>query len=362
MKFILQIPASLDIGGVEKVARDIGMYADLNEYKIDYIVFDKKIGEYEAELITRGCNIYHLQEPSLSYHRFLKDLRYIMTQTKYDVVHAHTMFNIGWIMMIAREMQIPIRVAHAHSALNNNGGLKTKIYELIMRWLILNNSTDFIACGEKAGIRLFGEKMYRNKAKLILNGIEVKKFQYCSETRKTIRKQLNVENSYLIGHVGHLLEVKNQKFLIDLMPGILERRPEAILLLLGEGPDRQMLEAEIKKLKLEKHILLLGNVPDVYNYLSAMDVFAFPSLFEGMPLSILEVQANGLPCILSTEVPEDVYLTDLIHPLTLNDSQAWIEEICCAQRKKSEDYYMILEKERFDTQSVMNKIYAIYER
>lgn len=361
MKYILQIPAHLYIGGVEKVARDIGIYADPSKYKIDYIVFDKETGEYEIELVAHGCRVFHLQEPSLDYKIFLKNLRQIMSKTKYDVVHAHTMFNIGWIMMVAKQMNVPTRISHAHSALNNGGGIKVKCYEKLMRLFILKNATVLIACGEKAGIRLYGEKTYREKVKLVLNGIDTLHFQFSEESRDIIRKQLNIEKRFVIGHTGHLASVKNQKFLIELMPEIIKRKPDAVLLLLGEGKERTRLENIVKKLNLQKYVILTGNVSNVYDYLSSMDVFAFPSLYEGMPLSIIEVQANGLPCIISTEVPKDVYLTDLIHPLELSDSAGWISEICNVVRKDSKRYASRLREAGFDTQSVMQKIYSMYE-
>lgn len=361
MKYILQISASLCIGGVEKVARDIGMYADSNKYEVHYVVFNKKIGEYEKELISHGCKIFHLPEPSQSYHNYLKELRIILSETKYDVVHAHTMFNIGWAMMVAKQMKVPVRVAHAHSALNNDESIKIKAYEIFMRYLIHHNATDFVACGEKAGVRLYGKKIYKEKGNLILNGIDINLFRFDIEKRKKIRTYLNIQNNFVIGHVGHLLNVKNQRFLLELMPKVLKKKPNAMLLILGEGPDRQMLEETIDNLHLQNHVIMTGNVPNVFEYLSAMDVLAFPSRYEGMPLSIIEAQANGLPCILSTEVPRDVYLTDLIQSLELSDCNTWVDRICATERKEAEKYAQILRNAGVDILSTMRKIYNIYE-
>lgn len=363
MKYILQIPAHLYIGGVEKVARDIGMYAFPNEYEVHYIVFDKDIGEYEQELVARGCKVFHLQEPSVSYKQYLQDLKHIMTETKYDVVHAHTMFNIGWVMLVAKQMGVPVRIAHAHSALDNGHSLKKTAYERVMRKLILSNATDLVACGEKAGIRLFGEKAYFQKGNLILNGIDTDTFQYSEEKRKLIRKQYGLGNRFVVGHVGHLQTVKNQSFLLELMPELLRHKPDTVLLLLGEGEDRQMLEEKIRNLGLRDHVIMTGNVSNVSDHLSAMDVFVFPSLFEGMPLSIIEVQANGLPCVISDRVPQDVFLTDLIHPLSLrDDKEKWIEAICDLRRDNPQIYADSLKASGFDTFGVMRKIYEIYNK
>ena len=284
-----------------------------------------------------------------------------MRTNRYHAVHAHTMFNIGWAMLAARQCGVPVRIAHAHSALDNGGGMKKLAYEEAMRGLILQNATDLVACGEAAGIRLFGEKAYRRRGKLILNGIDTQRFAFDSAVRAKMRAELQLEDAFVIGHVGHLMEVKNQSFLIRLMPEILKRKPNAKLLLLGEGEDRPMLERLIRDKKLEDSVIMTGNVRNVEDYLSAMDVFAFPSLFEGMPLSILEVQANGLPCVLSTGVPKDVYLTDLVHYLLLDKPNVWVEAICSTHRSYPEQYAAELRIKGFDSGTVMQKFLEIYE-
>lgn len=362
MKYILQISASLGIGGLEKVTRDIGVYANHNKYEVHYVVFGEHIGEYEKELLECGCKIFHLNEPSLEYRRFLSDLKDIIAQYHYDVIHAHTMFNIGLVMMAAKQMHVPIRVSHAHSALDNKGGMKKSIYEIIMRYLITHCSTDFIACGEKAGIRLFGKKIYTERATVILNGIDTTRFKYNNEIRERLRLQLGIEQRFVIGHVGHLASVKNQSFLIKLLPLILKDKPNAVLLLLGDGPDKNMLEELIYDQNLSNYVIMTGNVPNVNDYLNAMDVFAFPSIFEGMPLSIVEAQANGLPCVLSTGVPKDVYLTDLIHPLELTETYDWVNTICSLERCGSEKYAEELYSAGVDVKTAMKKIYDVYER
>ena len=362
MKYTLQIAASLDIGGAEKVARDIGLYPAAGEYETHYIVFGDRVGAYESQLLAQGCKVFHIPSPGENYGAFLRTLEKLMREYSYQVVHAHTMFNIGMVMWQARRMGVPVRVAHAHSALDNQGSWKVRAYEGLMRRLILSCSTDLVACGEKAGIRLFGETAYRNRGKLILNGIDVRAYRFDPEAREKIRAQHQLGDSFVIGHAGHLAEVKNQKFLLELMPWILERKPNAKLLLLGDGPDRAMLEQKIREMGLEKAVIMTGNVMNVAQYLSAMDVFAFPSLYEGTPLSVIEVQSNGLPCVLSTGVPRDVWLTDLICPLALDVPEKWIEAICGSERKDCEKYQEQLLRSGFDTSDSIRKIYEIYEQ
>ena len=362
MKYILQLPGRLSIGGAERVAADIGLFATVCGYETHYVVFGEQQGEYEQELTEHGCRIMHWPEPSCSYPRFFGNLRRLMKQYPYAAVHAHTMFNSGWAMLAARLAGVPVRITHAHSALVNGSSVRKQTYESIMRQMILRNATELVACGDAAGVRLYGEKTYRERGLRILNGIDVDRFAFSEDARQRIRSELKTEQDFVIGHVGHMARVKNQAFLIRLLPRILEKRPNAKLLLLGDGQDRDMLEGLVCENGLADRVIMTGNVRNVQDYLSAMDVFAFPSLFEGMPLSIVEAQANGLPCVLSTGVPNDVNLTDLLTPLSLDEPDRWAEAICAAGRVEPERYADEIRRCGLDTASVLEKYAEIYER
>ena len=360
---ILIIAAKLSIGGAEKVARDIAFYADGEKYELHYLVFGDAVGAYELQLKEHGHPVFHMAEPFENYPRFLGDMWKMLKSNRYDVVHAHNMFNCGLTMMMARLAGVPVRVAHAHSALADGGSLVKKIYEKVMRALILGCATDLVGCGVKAGQRLFGERTFAKRGNLILNGIDVASFAYDEGKRTAIRAELGAGDRFILGHCGHLAAVKNQSFLLDLMPLVLEKKPDALLLMLGEGDDRPMLEQKIRDMNLQDHVVMTGNVSNVADYLSAMDVFVFPSLFEGLPLSILEVQANGLPCVISDGVPEDVFLTDLIRPLSLKQAkEAWLDAILAAHRGDAQKYNRQLRDSDYAVEAAMEKIYAIYEK
>lgn len=362
IKKILIVSAALHIGGAEKVARDIGYFADTKRFLMHYLVFGSEVKAYEPELEERGYKIIHIDAPQAGYYRFIKTLRRLIKNNNYSVVHAHTMFNIGLVMFAAWKEKTPIRIAHAHSALNDGSGLVKKAYEFVMRRMILRYSTDLIACGEAAGNRLFGKKAFSKKGKLILNGIQTDEFRFSSLARNRIREELKIQDSFVIGHVGRFETVKNQSFLVKILPEIVKRRPNAMLILLGDGGTRTDIEQMVIDLKMTGHVIMTGTVRNVSDYLCAMDVFAFPSIYEGMPLSIIENQANGLPCVLSTDVPKDVYLTDLIHPISLSEPEKWIETICSVERNEPEKYAGLLRKEGLDLKDVLKKYYEVYER
>lgn len=362
MKYILEIIASLHIGGAEKVARDIGLFLDPQQYKVHYIVFGDSVGEYEEELKKHGCVIFHFDSPNRNYYSYINSLKKLIDKYHYHAIHAHTMFNSGWAMLIAKRCGVPVRITHAHSALIlGKCNLKHELYEVLMRHLINSYSTELVGCGTAAGNRLFGKKEFRNRGRLILNGIDIQKYKYCKQSRDRIRSEYQLDNSFVIGHVGHLAAVKNQKFLIELMPQILKRRKDAKLLLIGDGSDRIMLEKLIEKTGIKDKVIFTGNVNNVHDYLSAMDIFAFPSLFEGLPLALLEVQANSLPCIVSDKVPRDVCITDLIHLLSLADAESWIDSICNLRRNEKNDYSPTLVEKGFSTLDMLTKITAMYE-
>lgn len=359
---VLEIAASLNIGGAEKIAHDIGYYSNSDFYQIDYVVFGDEIGEYEKALQEKGCIIYHLPQPSSSYIFYLKALYKLIKANGYQVVHSHTMFNSGWAMLIAKICGVPVRISHSHSIDKQaDKSLIQRLYEKFMHLIIAGFSTHYVGCGVKAGEILFGKKRYAQKGITILNGIDTKKFAYSEENREEMRTMLEVTNSFVIGHVGHLAKVKNQSFLISLMPKILEKNKNAKLLLLGEGEDRQKLEKQIFDLNLSSNIIMTGNVTDVHKYLNAMDAFVFPSLYEGMPLSVIEVQTNGLPCVMSDRVPQDVVLTDLIRRLSLKEpDDVWVEAICASRRSDPYKYEEKIKNLGLDSQKMVDKILNIY--
>ena len=359
MKKVLIIPGALYIGGAEKVCRDIGLNAN-GRCAVHYLVFGERVGEYEEELIEAGCKVIHTAPPSAGHNAFYRYLTRLIREEHYDVIHSHTMFNSGWAMLAGKRCGVPVRIAHSHSALIVERTLFKRGYEAFMRRMILRNSTVLAACGHKAGERLFGKKAFDRKGMLLLNGIQTDEFAFNEEARNRIRGELGIGDRFVIGHVGHLAEVKNQSFLIRMMPKLLERRPDAVLLLLGDGSDRDMLKRLIDELGLSDRVHMTGNVFNVNEYLSAMDVFAFPSLYEGLPLSIVEVQANGLPCIISDRVPKDVFVTNLLVPLSIENEDAWIDAVCSAKRTESANYCEIVRQSGMDVGSFLEKVYSLY--
>ena len=169
MKKVLVIIGSLKIGGQEKVGKEIGLHIDRNKYEIHYLVFDENKEAYEQELNKAGIQVFHFPEPSRGYIQYLKKLAELMKKNSYDIVHAHTMFNCGWAMLLAWYMKVPCRISHSHSIkmADHHYSILAIVYQFVMQKLIHIFGTEFIGCGKAAGKWLFGKKFFEKHGKVI---------------------------------------------------------------------------------------------------------------------------------------------------------------------------------------------------
>lgn len=357
---ILEVCAKLNIGGAQAVAANIAKYAP-DDMEFVYVVFGDDVGEYEADIIAKGNRIIHIPSPAYGRLKFFRNLMKIMKTEKFDAVHCHTMYSCGTAMLAARLCGIKGRISHSHTAKDEaKQTAYRKFYKKLMRFFTRTCGNEWLSCGLDAGRELYGEKFFSKRGVIIKNGIDISRYAYSEETAGAIKKKYNVEGKFVIGHVGHYVNVKNQAFLIEMMPEIIRRKPNAVLMMFGEGDNRAKLEVLIKEKRMEEYAFLMGNVNNIHEVLSAFDVFAFPSLYEGTPLSLIEAQANGVPCLISDRIPDDACLTALITKLSIENSECWIEHICNAKRDNSLAYVDALREKYEDIQVSMAKLYDIF--
>ena len=360
MRKILIISGSLQRGGIDHFCVNIALNAPANEFVFHYLIFEGTENTYKDLLESRGIKVYALPSPNRSYYQYFRSLLKLIKENRYNVVHSNTQFNSGFNLLISRLCRVPIRIAHAHTTEIVNGSVKKKVYEMAMRIILIHNATHYFACSQRAGYALYGEKTFKKTGIIVRNGIDVERYRFNEEKRNNIRKQLIGENGFIIGHVGNLVPVKNQDYLIRLMPKILEKKPDSILVLAGEGSSRITIEKSIKALCLEAKVILLGSIPNVGDYLNAFDVFVFPSIREGAPLALVEAQSNGLPCIVSANVPSETDITDLINRIPLDDEEAWVDRICQMQRSYDKDYAKVVYDAGYSISESYRKIYDTY--
>lgn len=222
------------------------------------------------------------------------------------------------ILALAKCYGIKRRITHIHNS-NIPDVLVTKVFSKLNWKRCIELTTDRWACSESAGDFLYGSLPYF----VVPNLVDSKKCKFSLEKRERIRKELRIEEAFVIGTVGRLAAQKNHQFLVRLLPKVLEKNQKAVLLLVGDGPLREDLIKLSKKLKVHDHIIFAGSQEDIQSYLSAFDVYAFPSIYEGLSLSILEAQFNGLPCVISEGVGEESIISNGSKVAKLSDSEVW---------------------------------------
>ena len=258
----------------------------------------------------------------------------------YDVVHLHSSSKNFFVLKEAKKFGIKTRIAHAH-----NVGFQTTnkikiIVGNILKSQLIKNATNYFACSKLAGIWLFGEKIVNSdKFRVIHNAIEYDKFVYNENIRKRVRNELDIdENTLVIGNVGRFTNQKNHELMIDIFNEIHKKNNNSKLMLIGIGENEEKTKNKVKSLGVENDVLFLGFKENVNEYLSSMDAFLMPSLYEGLPVVAVEAQASGLPCFMSKDViTDEVKINPNVEFISLNSSaKEWADYILSSDLKRIE--------------------------
>lgn len=344
---ILQVTTRMNIGGIETFLINILKKMDKEKYQFTFLTYCDEKFDYENEIIENNGKIIRISNPKkVSPLRHYKELISILKKEKYDVVHCHTYFDSAIVMMAAKKCGIPIRITHSHTTLGSmKVGFFRKLKWIFAKAMIKKYATKLVACSKEAGGALFDQERFL----VIPNGIDFDRFQYNGVLRKKYRAEFGInENTVVVGHVGRLDEAKNHSFLLDIFNEYLKINTNALLVLIGSGEKEKEIISKVNQLDISKNVKMLGSQKNVNELINIFDVFVFPSIYEGLPLSVLEVQANGLFSIISDRVSKEVIVSDCIKYMSLSDSKEnWAKMI---DTKKG----------RFDTLKVMKEsIYSI---
>lgn len=327
---VLQVTGSLRIGGLENVAMNLFRYCDKQKYTMDFLVYGDAIEPLEAEVAALGGRVFHIPYPHKGASIYVREMKKIMGEYgPYDVVHSHSLFNSGFVMKAAYEMGIPVRVSHGHS---DRRKVKVKfvrnMYNKYMRFLINRYATKKFACSEGAGKYLYGNG-YGEDVYIVRNGVDVEKFRFDPEKRLAIKQEFGWEECKIIGHIGRLAEVKNQKKIIDVFHCAYQKDPSLRLLIAGDGELKDELQRQIDGLGLTEAAKLAGTRRDVPALLSAFDVYMMPSFYEGVSVSLIEAQVSGVHCLVSSNAASaETRLTDCLNIMELTDlDEAWSDKV-----------------------------------
>ena len=334
---VLQVFTILNRGGAESMIMNYYRNMDRNKVQFDFLVHRQEEGAFEKEIRSLGGKIYHLPTlgPFMSKKEYKNQLSKIIIDNNYLIIHSHLNAFNTYVLRVVKEFNIPVRIGHSHIVLPDvnfsflfNSKIRTvekmkTIYKQYIKTAVKKLATDYFACSIDAGIWLFDNKNI-DKIKVINNAIDSNKFEYSQHKRNLIRNELKLNDTFVIGHIGRFNIQKNHNFLIDIFYKTKELNKNSKLLLIGEGELMQGIKQKVKKLNLENDVIFTGVQDNVSDYLQAMDVFVMPSFHEGLPVTLIEAQAAGLPVIASDVVTREVKITNLIEFVSLiKDAEYW---------------------------------------
>lgn len=282
----------------------------------------------------------------------------IFRKGHYDVVHSHLDWYMNsYVCFLAMLAGVKKRIAHHHQAYS-----KWNFLCAILRIPCKLFATHWLACGEAAAINGWGKSaVAKGKVTILPNAIDPERFKFNKTARREIRSKYGIaENDFVVGHVGRFYPQKNHEFLIDVFAGLHKRKANAKLLLLGEGPLHEPIKQKVKSLGLTNTVIFAGLQKDVAQFYSAMDVFAFPSLWEGLPLTLVEAQYAGLPCIVSEKVTKETIITNEVHAVSLSSIKPMCEELASSNISDNREHPQINSR-RFDIENCYKMLESVYQ-
>ncbi len=365
---IAEFVGSMNCGGTETMLMNVFRNIDREKYEIHFIETVNEKCWYDDEIIKLGGKIIKVKEKKGNIFAYTKSLIKLFRTNNYDVVHSHTYLHSGIVMYAAKKAEIKNRIAHSHSNMNTvKLTISYKIKKLFLQRLILKYANKLVACSKEAGISLFGKKFEKNGI-ILHNPVDLNKLDNVdTEKVNEIKKRYGILSNtkqIILGHVGRFIPIKNHKFLIEIAKKLSNMKIDFRLFLLGDGENFGEIKKIINQNNLQNNIIMTGNVTNVYDYMSFMDVFVMPSLYEGLPLTVIEAQASGVNCILSNNISKESDLQlGIVKFLSLDNIEDWINQILKMGKIERLDKQTIINKIKdlkFDIQSVIKELEKLY--
>lgn len=357
---VLHVLQRMEAAGVQTLLMSIYRNIDRSKVQFDFLVHYSEKQFFDDEVESLGGKIHRLSvRQDFNLPKYLVELnRFFKEYPEYKIVHGHMPVLGYFYLSAAKDNGVPVRIAHAHTNQHFNN-LKGKIAK-VMKTLYAINANNYFACSKSAGEYFFGKD---KKYTVIKNAIMTERFAYNEQIRNVKRKELGVDDKLVIGHAARFAEHKNHTFLIDVFAEIKKIRPDAVLLLVGDGELRPTMEAKVDKLGLSDDVRFLGVRADINELYQALDAFVFPSIFEGLGIVNIEAQASGVLTFCSDAVPVEANISPVYTSIPLEfGSRKWAEIIVehCENREKRKDMTDYVLDTGYDTKALANSLQEFY--
>lgn len=358
---IAHIAGGLTTGGVESMIYNYSAFLPRSreDYEFIYITYNLPDPQMKEKFETLGFSVYTVTRKTDNFFKSCFQVHQLFRKHHINIVHSHMTLMCFITSLLAMICGIRTRIAHSHLVLQPHG-LK-RVAATICKFLTKITSTHWLACGNEAGTFLYGSCAMRNgKAQVINNAVEPEHYTFNEIARTRLRDKHAIGNKLCIGHVGRFTSQKNHGFLIDAFAQVHQQNPQTVLLLIGDGPLWEQTRKKVNDLALTNAIIFAGSVQNVNEYYSAMDIFALPSLYEGLALVLVEVQYAGLPSLVSDQVTREINLCANMEYLPLNPS-VWVDKLLAHESlPRHVDPKSIMSDAGYDIRTEAAKLAAIY--
>ena len=358
---VLQIIGLACGGGVEAVIMNYYRHIDKNKIQFDFVVHKGAVKSFVDEAKSMGAKVYEVTPYTENIFKFTCEIYRIIKKERYQIVHSNMNSLSAFPLFAAYIAGVEVRILHNHTTDNKAEVLRTWVKRLLRPFAKIF-ANQYWACSNLAAEWMYGKKaIANNKVTIINNAIDLEQFKFNEQVRIRLRKELGLENCFVVGHVGRFMQQKNHCFLIDVFNKLVQQKQDARLLLIGDGPLKNEIEERVKKLELTEKVVFLGVRTDVASLYNVMDVFVLPSLYEGLGMVVVEAQVNGLPVLVSEAVPNEAKVNCNINFCNLNKPLAyWRNSIIQISKKERFKSSMIVDNNNFDIRYESKNIEKIY--
>jgi len=361
---IAHVIGSVAKGGVESVVFNYYKFIDKSKYQFDFIIHNDSPYEISSDINALGCKIFKI--PSYKHlFSYLNALIEIFKKNNYKIVHSHMSTISVFTLFAAKKAKVPVRIAHCHAtAGKGKGEFLRNIIKNILRIFSKLYPTHLMSCSVNSGIWMYGKKAFlKGKVTVLNNAINHENFIFNKNIRNKTRNELCVSDKFVIGNVGRFMPQKNHDFLIDIFNEIYKIDKKSVLILVGDGNLKKNIEDKIKRYNLKDNVLLMGCMDNIINLYHAMDVFVLPSLYEGLPVVLVETQMAGLPSVISDKITEEVKFSELINFVSLKKSAfEWAKIILDLKNYKKYDTTSDLNIKNYSIKNEVVKLENFYEQ
>lgn len=324
---IAHVAGGLTTGGVEAVLYNYFSHMNPEDYDLVYISYDTPDSVMRERFENIGFTVYEVTKKKDNLLKSCREVLHIMKKHNVQIVHSHMTLMCFITNILGRIAGAKVLISHSHLA-EQKSGIKALVYRGF-KLLTRITATHWMACSEDAAIYVFGEKNWKaGRVSILNNAIDIRKFMEKTEEARNLREKMGLSGLTLIGNVGRFTEQKNQLFSVRLFAGYVKKHPDSRLLLVGSGPMLEEVKAYARELGITDKVIFTGSDPEPAKYYQIMDLFLFPSTYEGLGIAAVEAQAALTPVLSSDVVPRAVTVTDSIRFLSLDaPEEEWIRNM-----------------------------------